>query len=379
MLNSCQQYNNAVAADGIKTLVWMQKSNAAAEQQPLSRPSNQNFDRVPEREPESVVHLSNLVMVKVSVSEDYKKLAFKRFAQLGALTLSVEEFVDILFPTFVDEIEAEFLEIAREFNVGNIWAEVTNLIDSNEFDHPLILALHKNQLLREIIGLEYSFIDRYPKVFKKIYGDILPNMAINTKQVSIGLIGSSYGQELITTLKYLFSYLSDLEWIRDRRLTIDVLSKPNTVYKKLKSNSIIYPKSLITHYMSLEEINLCFVDVDSNNLGFSNLIYQNIEFRDLDLIDKDNLKSLSHKRYDLILLHNVIQYLEPEKGENLDFVCQFLDLILKEEGTISIINESKVINSYITRPFEQLYQLSGTYSQQVIESASLYTKVCQLH
>lgn len=318
-------------------------------------------------------------MVKVSGSEDRTKLAFKRFAQLGALTLSVEEFVDILFPTFFDEIEAELLKIAREFDIENIWAEITNLIDENEFEHPLILALHKNQLLREIVGPEYSFIDRYPKVFEEIYGNILPNMAIDTNQVSIGLIGSSYGQELITTLKYLFSYLSDLEWIRDRRLTIDVLSKPNIIFEKLRSNSILYPKSLIARYMPPQQLNLCFADVDSDNLRFSNLIYQNIEFRDLNLINKDDLKSLSHKRYDLILLHNVIQYLEPEKGENLDFVCQFLDLILKEEGTISIINESRVINSHIARPFEQLYQLSGTYSQQVIESASLYTKTCQLH
>jgi hypothetical protein len=35
MLDSCQQYNNAVATDGVKPLVWMQKSNTAAEQQPL--------------------------------------------------------------------------------------------------------------------------------------------------------------------------------------------------------------------------------------------------------------------------------------------------------------------------------------------------------
>jgi hypothetical protein len=37
MLDSCQQYNNAVAADGSNPLVWMRESNTAAEQQPLYR------------------------------------------------------------------------------------------------------------------------------------------------------------------------------------------------------------------------------------------------------------------------------------------------------------------------------------------------------
>lgn len=318
-------------------------------------------------------------MDKVSVSRDYKKSAFKRFAQLGALTLSVEAFIDTVFPNFADEIEAEFLQIAREFNVGNIWTEITNLIDHNDFDHPLILALHKNQLLREIIGPEYSFIDRYPNVYKKVYGDILPEMAIDRKQISIALIGAAYGQELITTLKYLFPYLSDLEWIHNHRLTIDVLSKPNIIYEKLKSNRILYPKSLITDYMTPEEISFYFADVDSDYLRFSDAIHQCLKFQDLDLADRDNWQSLSHERYDLILLHNVIQYLEPEGGENLDFVCQFLDLILKEKGIISIINESKVVNSYITGLFEQFYQLSGNYSEQVIGRASLYTKIPQDH
>jgi chemotaxis methyl-accepting protein methylase len=318
-------------------------------------------------------------------NKEYLKLTFKRFVELGALTLSVEEFVDIVFPTFSNEINAEFLKIAKEFNATDICSEINDLIDQNEFDHPLIVALHKNQLFREIIGPEYSFINRYPKVFEKIYSEVLPSMAIASKQldastfsptdISIALIGSSYGQELITTLKYLFPYLSKPEKLQTQRLTIDILSKPNIIFEKLRNNAILYPKSIIHQCMSQKEVNFYFAEADSENLSFSDFIYQNVEFLELDLLDEDNLESREHKKYNLILLHNVIQYLEPQEGDTLDFICRFLDRILKQSGKISIINESKVINNHVAKPFEQLYQLSGNYSRQVVDNAFLYKKI----
>jgi chemotaxis methyl-accepting protein methylase len=318
-------------------------------------------------------------------NQEYLKLTFKRFVELGALTLSVQEFVDIVFPNFSNEINAEFLKIAKEFNATDICSGINDLIDRNEFDHPLILALHKNQLFREIVGPEYSFINRYPKVFEKIYSEVLPSMAIASKQIaastfpstdiSIALIGSSYGQELITTLKYLFPYLSKPEKLQTQRLTIDILSKPNIIFEKLRNNAILYPKSIIHKYMSQEEVNFYFIEADSENLSFSDFICQNVKFLELDLLDENNLESCDREKYNLILLHNVIQYLEPQTGDTLDFVCRFLDWILKQGGTISIINESKIVNNHIAEPFEQLYQLSGNYSRQVVDNASLYKKI----
>ncbi|MBE9229732.1 hypothetical protein IQ264_30475 [Phormidium sp. LEGE 05292] len=318
------------------------------------------------------------------VSQEYKKLVFKSFVQIGALTLSVEEFIDIVFPNFANEIESEILKIAESLQIADVWVNIKNIIDANEFEHPLMIALYKNELLREIIGPEYSFIDRYPKVYDRIFREILPYLiekfntnkenADDSTYLSIGLIGASYGQELITILKYLFPYLSKTENSEKTALNIDVLNKPNIIFDKLKNNNLIYPKTVISKYMSPEELQFYFRELDSEYLYFSDLIFKQIRFINLNLLDKNNLEEFEAKKYNLIFLHNVIQYLEPKKGEDLNFICQFLDSILYEGGIISIINESKVINSHITNSFEHLYKLSGLYSEEKVCKASIYKK-----
>lgn len=318
------------------------------------------------------------------VSQEHKKLAFKSFVQIGALTLSVEEFIDIVFPNFANEIEKEILQVAEELDIKDVWLNIKNIIDANEFEHPLMIALYQNELLREIIGPEYSFIDRYPKVYNHIFRIILPALIENFNKnqensedsayLSIGLIGASYGQELITILKYLFPYLSKSEASENVTLNIDVLNKSNIIFEKLKNNILMYPKTVIFQYMSPEEVKFYFRELNSDYLCFSDLIFAKFRFINLDLLDKNYLEEFTAQKYNLIFLHNVVQYLEPKKGENLNFVCQFLDSILHEGGIISLINESKVINSYVNSSFEQLYKLSGIYSEEKVCKASIYKK-----
>ncbi|MGK7876778.1 MAG: CheR family methyltransferase [Xenococcaceae cyanobacterium] len=320
-----------------------------------------------------------------SLSQEDKKEIFKRFVELGALTLSVEEFVEILFPNLVSEIEAELQTIAKMFSLTDIWVKIKDLIENSELDHPLILALHRNQLLRNLIGPEYSFINRYPEVYEKLFQEIFPLRVTEAKNchklphqsqhLSIGLIGASYGQELITILKYLKRYLYNPEEFQGFTLTIDVLSKPSTIFERLKQNTMLYSRAAISKYLSPEEIDVWFMDVNAEYLCYSDFLFDRVRFLALDLLDKQNSYLFEEKKYDLILLHNVIQYLEPDEEENLGYVCQFLDQILKEGGTISIINESRIDNSNIIHPFQELYQLSGLYSQQQLHSAFLYNKI----
>jgi CheR methyltransferase, SAM binding domain len=339
------------------------------------------------------------MIADISFPLEHKIQAFKRFVEIGALTLAVEDFSEIVFLTFQSEIEAEILAISQALKIPDVWSEIQHLISHSDFDHPLLQQLYRSSLLREIIGPEYSIINRYPKVYDRIYHDLASAKILNKsilnkpilnkpiqnkpsniddsiQSVSIGLIGSSYGLELITTLRYLFPYFSKIkESSQPSALKIDVLNKDNRVFRKLKTNSISYPKRIISKYMKQEEIELYFTGSHLEILSFSDLILEKVNFLDLNLLDRRSLESLSHQSYDLLLFHNVIQYLEPSQGEDLGFLQDFLNLILKVGGTISIINESKLFNRQLVESFHGLYQLGGNYSMEMVEQATLYTKI----
>jgi chemotaxis methyl-accepting protein methylase len=369
---------------------------------PLGRPMYSSLVRKfsqPVSQAASPQPQQELMMADISFPLEHKIQAFKRFVEIGALTLAVEDFSEIIFLTFQDEIEAEIFAISQDFKIPDVWSEIQHLISHSDFDHPLLQQLYRSSLLREIVGPEYSLINRYPRVYDRIYHDLVSAKILNEptqnksilnksiqnepghmddsiQSVSIGLIGSSYGLELITTLRYLFPYFSKIkESSQSSVLKIDVLNKDNRVFRKLKTNSVGYPKSVISKYMKQEEIELYFTGSHLEILSFSDFILEKVNFLDLDLLDRRSLESLSHQSYDLLLFHNVIQYLEPPQGEDLGFLQDFLNLILKMGGTISIINESKLFNRQRVESFHDLYQSGASYSMEMVEQATLYTKI----
>ncbi|MBK1989640.1 hypothetical protein A0J48_019230 [Sphaerospermopsis aphanizomenoides BCCUSP55] len=283
-------------------------------------------------------HISNLNPLPLTWTE--KKNIFFKFIELGAIGLTIDEFVDLIFLNFHQEIEQHLVLISQNFSFSSdtaVWLELNNLIERSDFDHPFILALHRDKFLREIGGSEYSILNRYPEVYAHIIGDklvkqIQDNFHIyresqQLQKICIGIIGTSYGQELITVLKLVNQQLTKSKFLPetvDKIIEIDVFNKPNIVFEKLTSN-IMYPQEVLMRYLDRQFLEHYFLEVAPGVLVFSNLLKQQVKFNNLDLLSLDDVNAVNHlEKYDLLLVHNVLQYLEPQQNQSIDIFEQKL-------------------------------------------------------
>lgn len=301
-----------------------------------------------------------------------KREILTRFAELGAMLLPVKEFMHIVFVNFEQEIETELQQIAQQQGiqpVGNIWYQLEQCIENCDLEHPILQAIFSNKLIRALIGPEYTIFNRYATVYAHLQTMIQTDF-------HIGLVGCSYGQELIEVRKIVHEAMLNHPNIS---VTIDVFNKPTPIFNKVKNN-IRYPLEILEKYCTTNQLAADFMLDKAQILRFSNDFYQTTHFYEFDLLalDKPDFKN---KPYDLLLIHNVIQYLEPSNNQSTDSFqqqaqtgFQWLSDQIKPQGVLSIINESKKPNAFVAELQKTFFTENPYFTCTQVKPAYLYQK-----
>jgi len=307
-----------------------------------------------------------------------KRDVLAKFAELGAMTLDIDEFIDIVFLNFATEIENNLLAIVENTLPGQkhqAWQLLNTLIDNNELEHPVILALYKNTFINALIGPEYTVFDRYPEVYKELFQEIAVQYA---PEVNIALIGCSYGQELISIRKALYA----CEAVKNNTLSfkIDVFNRATPIFDKLKTQ-MRYPRSVLNTYITPEQITEDFVKESATDYKFSSKFYETVNFYELDLLELQH-HNIKQNEYNLVLIHNVIQYLEPDTKESLEQfrykatqTFNLLTNMLKPNGILSFINESHQSNAIIEELQNELLEDTQHFHISTLKPAYLCQKI----
>lgn len=307
------------------------------------------------------------------ITDDFEKRReiITKFAELGAMMLPVEEFMHIVFLNFHAEIEAELFTIAEQHQIepkNEIWSIFEQAVDQCDFDHPILQAVFSNTLIRQLIGPEYTIFNRYPKVYeyllrKKPAGEF-----------NIAVIGCSYGQEIMSMLKCLHEEMAKNP---DFSPKIDIFNKPTSIFQKVQTN-IRYPESVLKKHLTPQQLAVDFTVDEHGSLHFSEAFYQRMGFYELDLFDVPHEPN-STKQYDLLMIHNVLQYLEPSEGQDISIfqqqaeaAFQWIVQQVKPSGMVSIINESKKPNDFVAELQDRIF--NQHYACTIVKPAYLYTK-----
>jgi len=302
-----------------------------------------------------------------------KREILTRFAELGAMLLPVKEFMHIVFVNFEQEIESELQQIARQKGiqpVENIWYQLEQCIEKCDLEHPILQAVFSNKLIHVLIGPEYTIFNRYAAVYAHLQTMIQTDF-------HIGLVGCSYGQELIEVRKIVHEAMLNRPNIS---VTIDVFNKPTPIFNKVKNN-IRYPLEILEKYCTANQLATDFIPDKPQTLRFSDSFYQTTHFYEFDLLTLDK-PAFQNKPYDLLLIHNVIQYLEPANDQSIDAFqqqaqigFQWLSNQIKPQGVLSIVNESRKPNTFVAELQKTFFDENSNFTCTQVNPAYLYKKI----
>ncbi|MCX5714640.1 MAG: hypothetical protein NT033_07540, partial [Candidatus Omnitrophica bacterium] len=243
--------------------------------------------------------------------------------------------------------------------------------------------------IKELFGHEYSEMFRYPVAYKTITDRYLQQMTeeaiaryISTGQtqaIDVGIVGAGYGQEIVSFAVMCERLIKKI--IAGRgvpgqavQLRIHVLSKGGVVFDKVKNNQITYPASHIqSAFVSQDERELYFAPV-AGGFRRSNHLNNLLSFYDVDLADSRtfaNIPALS-----ICLLHNVLQYVKPNQGEDQAITAAFdyLEGLLKTNGVFSVANEGDPWDSRVIKEFDARLRNPANYTAYLAHDAEIFAK-----
>ncbi len=305
------------------------------------------------------------------LSIENKKDIFTKYIELGSFGLPIEEFVEIVFLNFYEEINNELASV-EQIPTTEVWETLNKAVTEFDLDHPILKILDNHPFFRQIIGPEYSMFNRYPKVYDYLFNqwDIT-----HLDEINIGIIGAGYGQEIITTLFYVEQMLQRTNKT-GKNYHVTVLSQNNRIFQKLR-HGMLYPKTTINHYFK-NSMNVYFEEQKEDVFSFSRNFTQKVTFQDFDLLHVDK-SPIQDAAFDLLLIHNVIQYLTlnievQTLKAKLVKIFRYMDLVTKPEAIISIINEVSKPNTHISEVCDSFAGNLSSYHKHQWGKATIYIK-----
>lgn len=268
-----------------------------------------------------------------------------------------QSYISTIFASFSPEIEKQMVEIKNRIAPNSPASVWELLLCDGSFSEAV------KQVLGEFYNMETSFMFRYPSGYNWLSRNSVTRTIKEYKKtgktqvINIGIVGASYGQEPISVAIVFGKKIRELA--RENgipedavRIKIHVLSKPGRIFEKLQNNQIIYPAGL---EVSSEDRDLYFKATEKG-LVRSDYLNDILSFHEVDLID-DATYAGSLPKLDILLVHNVLQYIKPVLAEEPDFqskverMFDYMAGILKEGGIFSYANEGDGLGYTVNQEF----------------------------
>ncbi|MBF0489510.1 MAG: hypothetical protein HQL15_02685 [Candidatus Omnitrophica bacterium] len=308
---------------------------------------------------------------KVQVWED-----FVREGQTFPENLLHEQSQIVLY-SFEQEIETRLEELKKSFakdSTEGVWELLSQDVRFREAArHDSFLrnfyVKEPSQLFRYEYTYEFLFSKMFPLIVKSLVNG-KPLKDIPPQVINVGVIGAAYGEEPISVVILCDQMLKKMGLQKYVKVRIHVMSPQGDVFKKVKNNQIIYPSSIIESHVDKEfpkaDLSEYFVE-EKGHYKRSSTLDQMISFYDFNFLDETTHKGIP--QFNMLLMHNVIQYLIPQDKENLNIfknkvnlAWKYLDQLLKEGSIFSIFNGDNLWDSHVKDSFQKEFMFSGVYN-----------------
>lgn len=296
-----------------------------------------------------------------------KRAILKKFIDIGSMGLPIDDFADIVFVNFAADIETHLRLLVNKHGFDSkqdVWMLLDELMDT-DLDHPVLQDLYVEPFISALIGPEYTVFDRYPKVYEALFNSF-------TTHLNIAIIGCAYGHEIISVCNKLSTTAVPF-------YNLTAFNKPSPIFAKLQS-TIRYPAAVLLEHVSETQLHNDFVRYSDDTLGFSPDFYRRVCFQNLDLLVVPTDFTLA-SRYDMVLVHNVLQYLVAETHESpiifrnkVRSMFEWLQSLVNTGGMVSIINESCRPNAVVTEMQNAVFGDISRFTCRRVEPAGIYIK-----